>query len=217
MSVRLTSKPPARAYSDDEKPQRPSCSRAVSGPRSQRNRTSSGAGKSVTQRNRNSRTKEAIRCYESDGIGHFARGCPMQRKREANPSNPPGKRNPTERSRHSGSPSGRTPPASNRSSRMKLEIRETGKRCERRQLPPPQDPWKCSHGALPFDFLGARYSLHCGWHWRSNSTLDFGHRTQHQDYAARHIENWRESQPWNPPEWLGKPSTSGASRLFHSQ
>jgi hypothetical protein len=41
----------------------------------------------------------AFRCYRSQGIGHFARECPAQRRRRGRMRNSPGKGNPSERAR----------------------------------------------------------------------------------------------------------------------
>jgi hypothetical protein len=107
-SVRLTSTP-SGTYSEDEQPRRRRDSRTASGPRSRQNRTPSDAGKATTSGNRTSRTRDALRCFECQAFGHFASECPTRRKREANPSNPPGSRGPAERSKRPGSPSGKPP------------------------------------------------------------------------------------------------------------
>jgi hypothetical protein len=123
-SVRLTSRSPSRTYSDDEQPRRRSDSRTVSGPRSRRNRTPSDAGKATTSGNRTSHTREALRCFDCHGFGHFSSECPTRRKREANSSNPPGRRNPVERSKRPGSPSGKPPFKTQQNSRK--ETRNQG-------------------------------------------------------------------------------------------
>jgi len=78
-----------RKYSDDER-QRPTYdTRAVSGSRIQRYKTSSSACNSVKPSSRNSRTKAALRCFECEGIRHFARECYARMRREANLSDSP--------------------------------------------------------------------------------------------------------------------------------
>jgi hypothetical protein len=47
---------------------------------------------------------DALRCYECEGVEHFARACPTRLKREENFTNSPGRRNPSERSRRSRPP-----------------------------------------------------------------------------------------------------------------
>ena len=67
------------------------------------------ANKATASGTRNEQTKEALRCYECEGLGHYARECPTRIKRERNYSHPPERRNRTERSKPSGS-QGEKPP-----------------------------------------------------------------------------------------------------------
>jgi hypothetical protein len=45
------------------------------------------------------KSKAALRCYRYQGIGHFAKECPAQRRRRGRTRNWPGKENPSERAR----------------------------------------------------------------------------------------------------------------------
>jgi len=89
------------------------------------------ASRSSGNSSRSAQTESALRCYECQGIGHFGRECPTRLRRES--QNAPGKKNPSGRSRRSDSPGD----GLNGEGLRKTAIRETSKRCERRQLSTP--------------------------------------------------------------------------------
>ena len=70
----------------------------------QRNAVSRYNKKTNTSGTRNAQTKAALRCYESEGFGHFGRECSKRQKRETGSTNSPGRRNSTESSRRSLAP-----------------------------------------------------------------------------------------------------------------
>jgi len=56
------------------------------------------------QENRKPRTEAAVRCYECDDRGHFARECPTRLRKEKKLSDSPSRKNPSERSKCSHAP-----------------------------------------------------------------------------------------------------------------
>jgi len=80
-SVRLCSRSPGRSRPESEGQRQPADSRTENHTRAQRYSKPSNAGRSETPRSRNSQTQEALRCYECQGFGHFARECPTRIKK----------------------------------------------------------------------------------------------------------------------------------------
>ena len=116
-SVRLTRRSPCRAGNERESSCRSTDTRASSRTSSQYRTHGHSAGKktSVSEIDRNSRIKAALKCYNCQGMGHFARVCPTERRRKADFPNALGKKSPSERSKRSRSPSNKPPPANERS------------------------------------------------------------------------------------------------------
>jgi len=86
---------------------------------------------------RNAQTKAALRCYECESIGHFAREYPTRLGREQGNYLQPGRKNQTERSRRFGSPGENPPNPAKQDSRRESNNSGNGKRREGRQLLPP--------------------------------------------------------------------------------
>ena len=74
--VRLLSRSPDRAHSGSEIKRRTTDTRAARHSRSQRYSAQNSPGRSETSATRNEQTRSSLRCYECDGIGHYARECP---------------------------------------------------------------------------------------------------------------------------------------------
>jgi len=79
-------------------------SRTASQAEGRRTEIPRSADKAKASSTRNAQTKSALRCYECEGIGHFARKCPTRLKMDQGNSLQPGRKNQTERSRRFGSP-----------------------------------------------------------------------------------------------------------------
>ena len=93
-TVRLLARSPSRKKKGEDHSTRKDSSPAAK----PSNRSSNSSGNF----SRNAKTESALRCYECQGVGHFAVECPTRLRRVS--QNAPGKRNPSGRSSRSHSP-----------------------------------------------------------------------------------------------------------------
>jgi hypothetical protein len=98
-TVRLVSCSPDRTYRDDGRPRRSADSHAASHVCSRHGKVPHSKGKPTNSNTRNARTKAALKCYECEGMSHFARECPTRQRRKEKFFDSPGRSNKRERSR----------------------------------------------------------------------------------------------------------------------
>ena len=100
-SVRLLSEPQSRPDSGSKNRRQSDEPRAERQAPSQRHSAPASTTRVEPQENRKTRREAAIRCYDYDGRGHFARECPTRLRKEKNLSDSPGRKTPSERSKRS--------------------------------------------------------------------------------------------------------------------
>jgi len=103
-------------------------SRTASQAEGRRTEVPLSANKARPSSTRNAQTKAALRCYECEGTGHFARECPTRLKREQGNSLQPGRKNRTERSRRFWSPCEKTPTRTRQDSRSESNNSGNGRK-----------------------------------------------------------------------------------------
>ena len=103
-SVRILSEPQSRPDSGSKNRRQSGEPRADRQARSQRHSAPANTTRAELQENRKTRTEAAIRCYECDGRGHFAREFRTRLRKEKKLSDAPGRKPPSERSKRSDVP-----------------------------------------------------------------------------------------------------------------
>jgi hypothetical protein len=153
--MRLTSQPTSRT-------QRSANTCAVNHTRSQRYGSPSNADRAVSPSTRDARTKQLMKCYKCNGIGHLAWECPTSFKREENLPDRPLRRNPSRRSRRPGSPDEKPSHATRREAKRETKNSGNGVEMWRETAPPPQHPRKCCREAHGFSHVRTRHSFYLG-------------------------------------------------------
>ena len=103
-SVRLLSEPKGRPHSGNRNRRYSDETQTDRQVRSQRQVAPASKNRTEQREVKKTRSEAAVRCYECDGRGHFAKVCPTRLRKEKKLSDSPGRKNPSKRSKRSHAP-----------------------------------------------------------------------------------------------------------------
>ena len=118
----------SRTYSDSNILSHAAGTRKAGQPAGRRTQAPQNANRARDANTRDAQTNAALRCYECEGVGHYASECPTRIRREQGSCQQPGRKNPTECSKRFGPSSENSPTPIKQDSRKESSSSGNGRR-----------------------------------------------------------------------------------------